>query len=324
MIQEFLSALYESKPSTHRILIWTLPDKRSHWTTTVDDAVHQVETLTQNAPDKKAGKDIYFGVGTVTEQLSAYQRGKAHQIAGIPGLWADIDLSTGDHKKANLFDTWSEIEEMLGEAGVEPTMVVHSGGGYHLYWLFKEFWEFESKGERLDAANLVARWNYTLQAWAERRGKEIDATFDLSRVLRVAGTYNYKRDPVQVALLKFHPERRYTPDDFEPFIPEDIEIEVTQNDVIYAKNLSLNPNANPPFDKFNALMENSKDFKDTWAGDRPDMSDTSPSAYDLSLATRAAFSAWSDQEITDLLIAKRRKNGEDLKLREDYYTRTIQ
>ena len=43
----------------------------------------------------------------------------------------------------------------------------------------------------------------------------------------------------------------------------------------------------------------------------------------LVLASIAVVAGWSDQEIANLLIFSRRSNGDDLKLREDYYIRTI-
>jgi hypothetical protein len=43
----------------------------------------------------------------------------------------------------------------------------------------------------------------------------------------------------------------------------------------------------------------------------------------MSLASIAVTAGWTDQEIVNLLIYQRRKNGDDLKLREDYYARTI-
>ena len=43
----------------------------------------------------------------------------------------------------------------------------------------------------------------------------------------------------------------------------------------------------------------------------------------MSLATRALAAGWTGQEVVNLLIAHRRKHGEDLKLRKDYYERTL-
>ena len=56
---------------------------------------------------------------------------------------------------------------------------------------------------------------------------------------------------------------------------------------------------------------------------RTDLKDQSASSYDLSLANYGVQAGWTDQEIVNLLIENRRKHGDDLKLRYDYYQRTL-
>lgn len=87
--------------------------------------------------------------------------------------------------------------------------------------------------------------------------------------------------------------------------------------------LFLDPNASPPFAKWEATMEADTKFRLSWHRKRKDLTDQSASAYDMSLASIAVLSGWSDQEIVNLLIADRRKHKDDLKLRVDYYQRTI-
>ena len=85
----------------------------------------------------------------------------------------------------------------------------------------------------------------------------------------------------------------------------------------------LDGSASPPLALWEALCENDAKFRRAWLRKRPDLADQSASTYDLSLATRAAQANWTDQQIADLVIASRRKHGDDLKLRLDYYQRTI-
>jgi hypothetical protein len=84
----------------------------------------------------------------------------------------------------------------------------------------------------------------------------------------------------------------------------------------------LSRDAEPPADKLRALLQNPK-VRASWDHDRDDLQDRSASAYDLSLASFAAARGWSDQEIVDLLIASRRHNHKPVKLRADYYERTL-
>jgi len=90
--------------------------------------------------------------------------------------------------------------------------------------------------------------------------------------------------------------------------------------------LRLDPDAMPDQGKLVALMENSPKFKRSLQKKRTNFKngDQSPSVYDLSIAAYAMQSQWSDQEIVDLLIMNRRRWGLDLKLRADYYKRTLE
>lgn len=88
--------------------------------------------------------------------------------------------------------------------------------------------------------------------------------------------------------------------------------------------LVLHPDAVPPFHKLELLKEIDTKFAQTWARNRPDLADQSASTYCLSLATVAASVGWTPQEMANLLIAWRKKSGEDAKLdRLDWYQRTI-
>jgi len=70
--------------------------------------------------------------------------------------------------------------------------------------------------------------------------------------------------------------------------------------------LTLDIAAEPPFKKLMAFKDNDKRFAQTWAEERNDMNDSSPSGYDLSLATQLANNGFSDQEIANTLIYWRR------------------
>lgn len=87
--------------------------------------------------------------------------------------------------------------------------------------------------------------------------------------------------------------------------------------------LMLDPTAEPPSDKFAALMEADRKFKGAWKRTRTDMADTTPSGWDMALANAAIAAGWTDQEVANLLIASRRQHGDELKLRQDYYGPTI-
>src|SRR5262249_21995285 len=99
-----------------------------------------------------------------------------------------------------------------------PTLLVDSGHGLQPWWLLNELWLFGSEQERREAEALSKEFQFTLIHYAQQQGFEIEQTGDLARVLRQPGTVNRKLDPVPVRLLEYHPERRYAPDDFRPYL----------------------------------------------------------------------------------------------------------
>jgi hypothetical protein len=88
-----------------------------------------------------------------------------------------------------------------------------------------------------------------------------------------------------------------------------------------AMSIVIDRQAEPPAEKFKVAML-SKNFSDTWLGERTDLADPSDSGHDLSIASMAALGGWTQQEITDLLIARRRnRNAKPKGLR--YFERTV-
>ena len=79
--------------------------------------------------------------------------------------------------------------------------------------------------------------------------------------------------------------------------------------------------ATPPQGTFLRLSSKNVDFLATWEERRPDSPYKSPRGHDLILASMAiaAQDTWTDQEICDLIIAKRRERGQPLMPERDYY-----
>jgi hypothetical protein len=322
----FVEALLGGAPEHLWTLFWTLQDKRSHW----EQVSQGPASLTEKVQALVEGNDVYISVSVSESPFGPARRIGNAEASGIMGLWADIDIADPDvHKKWNLPPDEGSAFELLGAVGLPPSVVVHSGHGLQAWWLFDEFWEFGSEEERLRAAQLAQAWNTTLRVRASERNWVVDSTFDLARVMRVPGTQNRKGgDAVPVRLLEAN-ELRYAPSDFEGVMVDETVLAqlglTPQNQYVVDKGLVLDSNAEPPFSKFSALSAAEPLFQKSWDRTRTtrDLPDQSPSSYDMSLASFAAQARWTDQEIANLIIASRRHHRDDLKLRVDYYRRTI-
>ena len=175
----FLETLWpEGLPSGHRLLIWTLQDKRSHWFPTLDAAITFAESISR-------GTDAYVGVGTTTEVLGATQRAIASQIAAIPGVWADIDFGPAAKGKRRPVDAEAAYRFAVAITGHPPTLVIHSGHGLQTWWLFSEPLYVEEGTHRL-----VRAFGDAVIARGKNFGYDIDSVFDLSRIMRIPGTVN--------------------------------------------------------------------------------------------------------------------------------------
>lgn len=314
-MREFLRTLFEFNEDNY-ILIWLYDRQRrkeSYWFKDYHAAAGAIEEI------KDAGVDIYAGVGLSPKDYGQTRRCLQKDIAGIPAFWIDIDIADGVHKKQNLPRNTQEAMKLFEWLEQKPTMVVHSGHGLQAWWVFKEPWLFDSDAERRDAAKMAKRFVYGFKKHAAKYNWDVDSVHNLDRVLRVPGTTNYKSTPIPVGFLERN-DNRYNPADFEDTLPD---IPESRVQTLLEGELILDPNAEPPFGKFQALEAVEKKFKMSWEHNRKDLQDQSASSYDLALANYAAMAAWSEQEICNLLIAHRRFHKADLKLRQDYYKRTI-
>lgn len=287
--------------------------------------------------DKRhAGLDIYVGCGSSPQSWGPRKRCRADLIAGIPGLWLDLDVKHPVHKQKNLPETEEDVQAVLSCFPMKPTIDIHSGHGRQFWWALSEFRSFESVEERMRAANLMQRFNVLFRNHAKSLGFALDMTFDLARIMRIPGTMNYKSIPVPVKMLSCS-DARYHICDIEMYVPEmalPAILSSSQVATVHSEHFILNPMAEPPASKLYALGEAEPLFKASWEMKRKFPSGKeSGSEYDMSLAAFALQADWSWQETVNLLIAFRRTNGLKPKtviegdpgtpLRGGYYSRTL-
>ena len=246
--------------------------------------------------------------------------------SSIVGLWADVDVLDGVHKKQNLPPTVDDARAVLFP-DVPPTLLLHSGGGIQAWWLFKEPWELTTPDEVQRAGMLATRWIRAIRARAAVKGWDIDSVGDLTRVLRIPGTSNCKiaGQPRPVELIEINDNRynRGDLDDYMDMIGADRVSPAVAVRKTSGEKLQYSTDAEPPAMKFLATCDADSKFRAAWEHTRKDLLDQSPSAYDMALANTAVLGGWSDQEIVNLLIAHRRRYNADLKLRDSYYAKTI-
>lgn len=165
--------------------------------------------------ERWSSRDLWYSVGLL-KQRPEKGRGTEADVLSIPGLWFDLDCKEGQHEEENL-PSKAEALSFLREIPFKPSIVVWSGGGLHVYWIFKEAWIFDNESERRQAKELSSRFQLSLISRAKEKGWRLDNTADLVRLLRIPGTYNFKRDPVPVKILELN-DFRYEPEAFGDFL----------------------------------------------------------------------------------------------------------
>lgn len=124
------------------------------------------------------GRDVYVGV---LPRATETGRSKDDVLA-IGCLWIDLDRKLDGAELSLLKDC---------------SIVVDTGNGWHGYRIMRPM----NLGGRLDRANREAG----IKAYQQSVMAGVDSTHDLSRILRVAGTVNFKAEPKQVVLLRPEP-----------------------------------------------------------------------------------------------------------------------
>ena len=141
-----------------------------------------------------AGLDAFFAVGTLRErrvwnaQLDRYQvRAKANMSA-FRAFFVDIDVGDGDKKYATQNDALVAAKMFAKYVAWPKPTIVSSGYGLHIYWTLAQ----------AISAEMFAQASHYIRHVAQQCNLNLDtAALDLSRVLRVVGTHNHKRDPAR-------------------------------------------------------------------------------------------------------------------------------
>ena len=311
--EAFFSAIFPDVPEGMRILLWTLPGQASHWP-------EDTTAAAARAVELRAGHNVYVGVGLrPAAGLAPGKRGGADDVTALAGVWADVDIAGDGHAKKAYPPDEAAAVELLDKLPLAPTMIVHSGGGLHAWWAFREPWVFDGPGERAKAKALAKGWQDVIRRHAAAKGWAVDSTHDIARVLRVPGTWNRKTDPPRPVVIRSTPGTTYDPGDFEPFVGDAEALPAAAE----AGPLRLDANAQPPWPKLHKLFSDDVLAGLTFDRRRPELPDQSASAYDFSLTNYLVRAGFTDQEITDTLVYSRHTAGAEAKLRQDYYAGTI-
>lgn len=139
--------------------------------------------------------NLFFGVATRDGQ-----GGGKENIVSIPCVWNDVDFK----------DTPRDVAaQKLKKFPFNPSIIVKSGGGIHLYWLLKE------PAEKGDIAT-VEDINHRI---ADQLGGDHNSC-DAARILRIPDTLNHKYKPARKCEVAQNNDFYFNLEDFTEILPE--------------------------------------------------------------------------------------------------------
>jgi putative DNA primase/helicase len=164
-----------------------------------------IDLLIKDMRTWPADRHYWFGVAL---RWSDTQGKKEHCLA-LTVIFTDVDYGTAGHKKKNRWATREEAQAAIDGCPIRPSIVVHTGGGFQVYWILAEPFGLE-------------QGNYAqVEAIMKGIGAVIggdDGTQDVSRIFRIPGTFNVKTDiPRPVEIISCNPNRVYNLVDFAHF-----------------------------------------------------------------------------------------------------------
>lgn len=343
------------------LVLFSLPNRKDSWIELEKVGESRGQCTKMVIQDAVKGQDIYFGVCPMRKPepylctkksdprygKMIVGRGRVEDVTALTCLWVDIDIESaeghkGAKRRARDLEHALDVVRTIGMHGIlKPSILVNSGGGLHAYWTLKEAWVFGEDGTREEADMMLLRWKSFCMGISSGMGVDLDAVFDMARILRVPGTVNRKYSPPRkVECLDIDGEtmsiddcmkaaRHYNLDEIMNHIPDVAPQELALSGkkadrsainarVIQMGDLVIDFAAEPPAAKLMEWTGDDVTIKRALKQNLPRLKDQSASGYEMYLANAAVKRGWSDQEIANLLISFRRDVGGKL---EEKYSR---
>ncbi len=183
------------------------------------DIVNRVE-ISRRATELAAAANVFFGIGLHDPITTETRTRKSETVIALPGFWLDVDIKSGVHAEADLPATDADAQSFLDSLKLKPSLLVHSGGGIHAYFLFQEPLLIVDEEGRALARKLSKAFGSYAREQAALKGWRLDDVSDLARCLRLPGTWNRKNAdaPKLVKIIEHREGLRYSPEEFSEFV----------------------------------------------------------------------------------------------------------
>jgi P4 family phage/plasmid primase-like protien len=209
---DFFNTIFDNvlKNELGEIEIRTFKPPSQHFTSSAKEAAKISFDLCNQ------GIDVYFGVNSRTGR-----GGKKENVKWLNTFHAEVDYGTTGHRKSPNHQTYEEVLKVIHAFKPEPTLIVHSGGGFHCYWVLQ------------NPLNVIEYGVATLESINKSLSTKLggdSGTQNIDRVLRVPGTFNFKiPDNPRLVEVVAHSGKKYVYEDFKGFTSQEKVIKEKSN-----------------------------------------------------------------------------------------------
>lgn len=200
--------------------LWTKPDRQTipYFVSDSDERAKMARNAIELAD---SGLDVYVGVNCVGVKLPHNQRATETTVTVQTATITDIDILGGKHVNTATKKYPPTFDVAKSLLPFQLSMIVDSGYGLHGYCLYSEPVTItDDNRESAKARN--EKFLEVIRSRADEFASVVDSVGDLPRILRVPGTYNFKRGAVDAKIVELVEvnDVRFTPDELSNTLEE--------------------------------------------------------------------------------------------------------
>jgi hypothetical protein len=161
-----------------------------------------IDLLIKDMANWPADRHYWFGIAPRWSDT----KGTKRECLGLTVVFVDVDYGSAGHKKKNRWKTRDEAQAAIDAFPIKPSIVVHTGGGFQVYWILSAPFIFENGN--------CGQVEAIMKGIGPAIGAD-DGTQDVSRIFRIPGTFNVKTDELRpVEMISCDPALVYDLADF--------------------------------------------------------------------------------------------------------------
>ncbi len=231
---QFLKTVFGEPVGPGRLALFTRTGRsrsgRAYWPNNLDEAARQVCHY-------RKSRDVYVCASLQNRDLALeiarrrrprarkrHVRCSEPSATVLPALWAEIVAAGPAADACRRPPDLEAVLRVLEAVDRQPSIAIHTGAGFQLYWLLREPLMLDTGEAQRAARRLLLKLQSALAAAAAEHDLRVDQSADPAKMLYVPGTLNHAFQPaVEVTVERFpvglEDRRTWAPEDFDA-LPE--------------------------------------------------------------------------------------------------------